>query len=382
MIERDLRNKLKYLSTKYPVVSLTGPRQSGKSTLLQELFYDYQYVNLENIDIRRSATDDPRGFLEKYERAIIDEAQYTPELFSYIQVKTDATNEVGQYILSGSQNFLLLKSISQSLAGRVGSATLLPLSLRELRKWKPSLTNEDIIFQGGYPRIYNVNLLPGVFYEDYIKTYINRDVNELLRVRDIASFGKFLQLLAMRAGQTLNIATLANDCDIKVDTANSWLSILESSFVIYLLQPYYSNIGKRLTKSPKLYFYDSGLLCHLLKIRTVAEMLDNPMFGSIFENFTVVELYKDYINQGAAPRLYFMQDSNGNEVDIVDDTNTAVKMYEIKSGKTAKPEFAKALNLFAGELGVAPEDRFVVYRGEELKMVGVSYIGIGLVGCL
>ncbi|MDR0957157.1 MAG: ATP-binding protein [Candidatus Nomurabacteria bacterium] len=377
MINRDITSKIMELTNKYSIVSVLGPRQSGKSTLLKDTFQDYKYVTLEDIDERTMANEDPRGFLQKYDtKIIIDEAQYAPEIFSYLQTKTDQDKIDGQYILSGSQNFLLLKSISQSLAGRVGINTLLPLSYSEISKTRSTYSIYDIIYRGSYPRIYDKDINPTEYYEDYLRTYLDRDVNELLHVREIATFNKFLQLCALRVGQILNVSSLSSDCGISIETANSWLSILESSYIIFRLQPYFKQTTKRLIKSPKLYFYDTGLLCYLLNITTAKIVSVSHNYGNLFENFIISELSKKYYNQKRDPKLYFWRDSNGKEVDLIDETNYDVKIYEIKSGMTGKADFSNNVNDVGDLINVSTDDRFVIYgNNNKLSINGVSYFG-------
>ncbi|MDR2063697.1 MAG: ATP-binding protein [Candidatus Nomurabacteria bacterium] len=375
MIERQVTPYLTKLLKKYPIVSVTGPRQSGKSTLLTNVLKNYAYVSLENPDMRRFAIDDPRGFLERYnDKIIIDEVQYAPDLFSYIQTATDFTGKTGQYVLSGSQNFLLLKSIKQSLAGRVSIFRLLPFSYSELAKNHIDLSTNKLMLQGGYPRIYDKNIPPQEFYENYLQTYIDRDVDSLLSVKEISNFNKFLKLCATRIGQVLDVTSLASDCGIDRKTAVSWLSVLESSYIVLQLMPYYANIGKRLIKSPKLYFYDTGLASYLLGIKSEKALQDDSMRGALFENLVITEMMKNYLNQKTMPDLYFWRDSNKNEVDIIDDTDSELKMFEIKSGKTAKPEFQTTLREVANILKVKNHHRAVVYDGQTLKSPKMSFV--------
>jgi predicted AAA+ superfamily ATPase len=374
MIERKITAVITRYLSKYPIVTLTGPRQSGKSTLLRAVLKNYTYLTLEDLDTRRFAIEDPRGFLEHYnDKTIIDEAQYAPELFSYIQTATDLRNKTGQYVLSGSQNFLLLKNIKQSLAGRVSIAKLLPFSYPELADSGIEIGLNELIFKGGYPRIYDKNIPPSEFYENYLQTYINRDVDELLNVRDITSFNKFIKLCAARIGQLLDITSLARDCGISFKTATSWLSILESSYIMFELPPYYANIGKRLIKSPKIYFYDTGLACYLLGMKSTTDLADNKLYGQLFENFVIAEQLKRYYNRKVVPDLYFWRDTNGNEIDLVDDTGPELQLTEIKSGKTAKADFTTNLKTIGQELGVPPKNQRVIYNGKTLTVSGVSF---------
>ncbi|WP_229676820.1 ATP-binding protein [Pedobacter psychrotolerans] len=348
-------------------MALTGPRQSGKTTLLKELFKDYRYISLENPDIRAFATDDPNGFLNEYsENVILDEVQRVPSLFSYIQTKVDESKKMGQYILSGSQNFHLLNSITQTLAGRVALFKLLPLDFEELKA--AELLEDDYpqaLFKGFYPAIFDRDIDPKVFYTNYIQTYVEKDVTELLNVKDLKAFRTFLGLCAGRAGQLLNISALANDCNISQPTAKAWLSILESSYLIFLLQPYHQNFNKRLVKSPKLYFYDTGLLCYLLGIRSADEIILNRLKGSLFENLILAELQKKNYHQYTHLDYYFWQDSNGNEIDILLKNYNGFDVFEIKATETISIKLFKQMDRFA-ELA-APEDvkKTLIYGGKQ-----------------
>ena len=365
MIPRLLESQLRAYATWFPVVSVTGPRQSGKSTLVKATFPEYSYLNLEDPQLRQEASIDPVGFIRtRPEHLILDEVQYVPELFSMIQVASDERNTPGQYILSGSQNFLLLKRISQSLAGRVGILKLLPLSFSEVTN-SQDITADEFMFHGGYPRPYDVSMPESVFFESYLSTYLERDVADYLDVRNLTSFRKFLSLCALRAGALVNYASLARDADIDARTAKSWLSMLESSYVLFFLSPYHSNEGKRLTKSPKLYFHDTGLLCHLLGIRSLDQLLTSPHLGEVFENLVIAETYKAYLNKGIEPRLFFYRDDSKAEIDLLDVTDeTDRKAVEIKSGQTYHDTFARHLTRLGGTLGVEPSNRHVVQRVE------------------
>lgn len=377
MIERFITDELIELTNGYPIVTLTGPRQSGKSTLLEEKFKDYEFVSLEDLDIRKRAVNDPRGFLEAYDyRIIIDEAQYAPDLFSYIQTKTDKQNTTGQYILSGSQNFLLMDRIKQSLAGRVAILKLLPLSYRELSQDR-EISLESFVFSGGYPRIYDKNLDSTRYYDNYISTYLDRDVRTLIGVNNINGFNRFLVLCAVRAGQPLNITNLSEDSGISINTIKSWLNVLESSYIIKLVYPYFANLPKRLIKSPKLYFLDSGLLCYLLGIKSEKDMLrSNKYYGNIFESFVFSEFFKRSYNRGENnPRLYFYRDSNGNEIDLIEEINTDfLKLFEIKSSKTMKSEYSNNLNKIADLLKTDRVEKAVIYQGSKGSINGVDYL--------
>lgn len=366
MIERTLKNKLLELTKKYPIVTLTGPRQSGKSTLLRHSFPEYKYVSLEDPDVRLFATDDPRGFLSTYpDKTIIDEAQRVPALFSYIQTHTDKEGHEGMYLLAGSHNFLLMESISQSLAGRTAILKLLPFSHAEMMDGgilRGSVDEE--IFRGGYPRIYDKQIEPSEYYPFYVQTYVERDVRLMKNIGDLSKFIRFVKLCAGRIGQLLNISSLANECGVAVSTATSWISVLEASYICYLLKPDYNNYAKRLVKTPKLYFYDTGLACALLDIRTAAQVPTHFLRGGLFENLVINEFLKTAYNGGEEPNLTFWRDSTGNEVDLLQYINGEPHAYEIKSGATFSPDFFKGIAKWSKLSGVEAERLSVIYTGE------------------
>lgn len=367
MIPRLLTAESLKLASWFPVVSVTGPRQSGKSTLVRNAFKSYEYVNLEEPNIRRIASEDPVGFIRnRTNRLIIDEAQYVPDLFSMVQVVSDENNEVGQYILSGSQNFQLLKHITQSLAGRVGILRLLPLSYAESQESAHPPTTDEFMVKGGYPRLYEVDMDTDVFFDAYMSTYIERDVSGFLDVRDLTSFRKLLALCAHNAGNLLNYSNLAKDAGVSFRTVKSWLSILESSYITFELMPWHSNIGKRLTKASKLYFHDTGLLCNLLGIHTVEQLLTHPLLGAIFENLIVAETTKKYFNQGKRPELFFYRDDSKREIDLLDFTDPHHRrLIEIKSSQTYHGKYGTTITAIGRALDIPSEDRMVVYRGAE-----------------
>ncbi|MBO0934869.1 ATP-binding protein [Fibrella aquatilis] len=377
LIPRLLANKVLDLATKFPIVSLTGPRQSGKTTLLRSLLPDYQYVSLENPVTRQFATEDPNGFLATYaERVIFDEVQRVPSLFSYLQTKVDDSRQMGQYVLSGSQNFLLLQAISQTLAGRVAVLRLLPLSYAERQQANllgPSVA--ESIFQGGYPALYDRQLTPDEFFPSYIETYLQRDVRDLASIRNLGTFTTFVQLCAGRIGQPLNTSSLASDCGVSVPTVRSWLSILESSYFIFLLQPYYQNFNKRVIKSPKLYFYDTGLACSLLTMTTAQQVESYYQRGSLFENAMVAELLKNRLNAGQTPHVYFWQDSNHNEVDLIDEQPGGFITYEMKYSQTVSSDHLKNLIHFRKLTNTTGVD-YLLYAGSEgQKRTGATVVG-------
>lgn len=366
MVERILQEKLRYYMEKYPIVTLTGARQCGKSTLLRSTFPDYTYLSLEDPDLRTAAEQDPRGFLKTYpDKTIIDEAQHVPALFSYLQTHTDLANKNGMYILSGSQNFLLMQNITQSLAGRTAILKLFPFSYRELAAVNMASENiNELLFTGGYPRIYDKQIEPKEFYPHYIQTYLEKDVRMLKHVTNLSSFLRFLKLCAGRAGQLLNVSSLANECDITVNTAQSWLSVLEASYIVYLLKPYHKSYNKRIIKSPKIYFYDTGLLCSLLGM-TQKEQLDaHFMRGEIFENWVINEYLKSEYNQARVPEVYFWRDSNGLEVDLLIERDMKLTGVEIKSGATMKLDYFKSLHTWQKLAGEAVIDIQVVFGGD------------------
>lgn len=367
MIGRTLKSKLTEMSTKYPIVTLTGPRQSGKSTLLKNSFPDYKYVSLEDPDMRLFATEDPRGFLTTYpDKTIIDEVQRVPSLFSYIQTHTDKENKEGMYLLAGSHNFLLMENVNQSLAGRTAILKLLPFSHHEMDEGKilPSNINNEI-FTGAYPRIYDKGINPNDYYPFYIQTYVERDVRLLRNIGDLSKFIKFLKLCAGRIGQLLNLSSLANECGISVTAATNWLSILEASYICYLLKPDYNNYAKRLVKTPKLYFYDTGLACSLLDIQNAEQITTHFLRGGLFENLVINEFVKECYNKGIEPSLSFWRDSTGNEVDLLRTTGGKQYAYEIKSGATYSPDFFKGISKWAKLANAATEQCFVIYNGDK-----------------
>ena len=365
MIARIIGDKIKFLASKYLVVTLTGTRQCGKSTLLKSEFPNYRYVSLEDLDLRMMAKDDPRGFLENFAYPlIIDEAQNAPELFSYIQTKVDEENETGMYILSVSHNFLFLQTISQSLAGRTAVLKLAPFSIAELQSANllPETLNK-FLYTGAYPRIYDKQIEPKDFYPHYIQTYIDRDIRTIREISNLSRFVRFLKLCAARTGQLLNTASLANEAEISVPTANAWLSLLESSYVLFLLKPYHKNFNKRLIKSPKLYFYDTGLLSSLLGLESSEQLATHYLRGEIFENMVIAEIVKQHFFIGKEPQIYFWRDSNQNEVDLLIENGTKLQAIEIKSSATMRNDFFNTLQLFQSFSGIHTENVFVVYGG-------------------
>ncbi len=363
MIERAIASKIVSLAQKFQVITLTGPRQSGKTTLVRATFPNLAYVSLEEPDIRQFALNDPRGFLFNYPNgAILDEIQNTPEMFSYIQRIVDENRQI-HFILTGSSNFLLMEKISQTLAGRTAVLHLLPFSLSELEPFEGPY--ENMIFKGQYPRIYDRDISPTDFYPSYIQTYVDRDVRMIKNIGDINSFIQFTQLCAGRIGQPLNYAGLASDAGISPNTAKSWISILESSYILYRLQPYHRNFNKRLVKSPKLYFYDTGVACSLLGIREQEQVNLHYMKGSLFENLILNEFIKRSFNRGENRQPYYWQDNHGKEIDCILVNGERVTAVEIKSGKTMSTNYFDNLKYWKA-IAVLPENQeYVVYGGEQ-----------------
>ena len=368
LVQREIINAIKKLVDKYPIIALTGPRQSGKTTLLKAMFPDYRYVSLENPDVRYFAETDPKDFLKQYDKQVIfDEVQRVPHLFSYIQSIVDESKIMGQFIFSGSQNFHLMQNITQSLAGRVAIFRLFPFDIQELKNAK--LLQEEYapqLIKGFYPAIYDRNISPADFYPNYIETYIERDVSELVSIQDMSLFRKFLALCATRAGQILNMSNMANECGISTPTVKSWLSALENSYIIYLLQPYYKNFSKRIIKSPKLYFYDTGLLSNLLKINDISKINNQSIKGALFENMVISEYVKQ-INHKSMRHIdpWFWRDSHGNEVDLLLEKSQHAEIVEIKSTGTVIPDLFKGLNYFSDLMKDDNLEKTLVYGGSE-----------------
>jgi uncharacterized protein len=367
VIKRDIYLPVSELLKQFPVVSITGPRQSGKTTFLREQFPDFRYVNMENPENREFLGSDPKKFFELYDKYVIfDEAQRTPKLFSYIQTIVDDTRIMGQFILSGSQNFLLLQNISQSLAGRVALFKLLPFDFEELKANALLPENyEEIIFKGFYPAIYDRNLDPNRFYPNYINTYVERDVPDVLNIHDIAQFRLFIRLCAARVGQSLNLNSLSRECGISQPTAKKWLSILESSYLIFLLPPYFKNYNKVLTKSPKLYFYDTGLLCNLLGIKSKETLSIHRQKGNLFENLVVAEYHKRSYHVYSWDNFYYWRDSNGNEIDLIKPQEDKLALHEIKSSSTLLKKHTDALEKFGILIKKDLLSKTLVYTGED-----------------
>lgn len=368
MYKRTILKEIKTLAAAFRIISVLGPRQSGKTTLCRMAFPNYQYVSLEDPDTRAYATEDPRGFLGEYrENAILDEIQRVPQLLSYIQTIVDEDNKKAQFILTGSHQLELGAAIAQSLAGRTALLNLLPLSMQELKQ-EAKIDQKELnalLLTGFMPGKHADRVDTSRFYRSYFQTYIERDVRLLVNLKDAAKFEKFVRLCAGRIGQLLNQASLANDVGVSANTINDWISVLEASFIVYRLQPYYENIGKRLIKSPKLYFVDTGLAAWLLGIETAAQMQRDPLRGSLFENMVVMDVLKEELNRGRDPRLFFYRDSHGNEVDLLIQRGNRLLPIEIKASQTWHNSFVKGIDYFRNILSERSETGIVVYGGHK-----------------
>jgi len=368
MIPRAALTEFMAQMGEFPVVTVLGPRQAGKTTLVRNALPDYAYVNLESPDTRELARDDPRALLRRYGRRVIfDEVQRAPELLSYIQATVDESTDAGQFVLTGSHQLSLRQAISQSLAGRTTLLHLLPLSIAELSAARISFdTASEYIYQGFLPRIYDQKQRPTTAYRAYYQTYIERDVRQLIQLKDVSPFEKFIKLLAGRVGQLMNYQSLGNDVGVDAKTIKQWLSILEASFVVFKLEPYFENFGKRATKTPKYYFTDTGLLAYLLGIEKPAQVERDPLFGQLFENLVVLEALKARYNRGQEAGLYFFRDSNGNEVDLLYKAGNQLHGVEIKSAVTWHKGFKTVLNRF-DERTASLIKRAVIYSGDALE---------------
>jgi uncharacterized protein len=371
MIRRNLQHRLRALARKFPVVTVTGPRQSGKTTLCRAVFPRKPYVSLETLDVRDFARRDPRAFLAQYAHgAILDEVQRVPDLLSYVQTLVDERPVAGRFILTGSANFSLPQSLGQSLAGRTALLELLPLSLQELRRFSdPPSGLYETLWRGSYPAIYDRNLEPGDWYPSYAATYLERDVRTILNVGDLVAFQTFLKLCAGRVGQLVNLSSLGADAGVTHATAKAWLSVLEAGYVAWRLPPFHANVSKRLIKTPKLHFVDSGLACYLLGIRSPEQLRNHPLRGAIFETWVVSEVLKSRTHRGLPPSLTFFRDRKGAEVDLVIELGRKLLAVETKSGQTIASDFFAGLENFADLVQTSHRQRdvrgFVVYGGAE-----------------
>ncbi|MDN3505693.1 MAG: ATP-binding protein [Simkaniaceae bacterium] len=375
MYKRFIVQELAELVENYPVVTIIGPRQSGKTTLVQNQFPHLPYVNLEAKDVRDFATYDPRGFFEKYPNgAILDEIQRAPELLSYIQIIVDEKQQNGMFVLTGSHQMELRQAIAQSLAGRTATLTLLPMSLAELKENRIHLSLDEALLLGGYPRIFKEQLDPTRAYSNYFQTYIERDLRQLSNIKDLMQFQRFMKICAGRIGQLINLEGIAGDVGISTKTVKEWLSILEASFVLIRVQPYFENFGKRITKSSKLYFTDVGLASYLLGIENLDQLPRDPLRGNLVENLIFLELYKSRINQGLDSHLYFFRDAHGNEVDFIHQKGRELIPIEVKAGKTFHIDFLKNLDFFRNIAGERCKEGFLIYGGEEEHTMGLSHV--------
>ena len=365
MIARQLGEKAQQLFGQFPALMITGPRQSGKTTLIRSLFSELPYVSLEEPDIRQRALEDPRSFLKNYPNgAVLDEVQRVPNLFSYLQGIIDSNADC-HFVLSGSQHFLLMEQVTQSLAGRVAILQLLPLSLLEMKNAELPLSSiEETMFTGGYPRIFSQKITPYDFHTSYLQTYVERDVRQLRQVSDLDLFVRFIRLCAGRIGQLLNVHSLASDVGISTPTAQAWLSVLQTSHIIFLLQPHFKNFNKRLVKTPKLYFTDTGLACNLLGIEKAEQLTSHFLRGGLFENLIILELLKNRYNQGKKSNLYFWRDNHGREVDCLVENIDRFKAIEIKSSQTTNSAFFDGLNFWKDLTADATESMSVVFGGD------------------
>lgn len=366
MVNRESASRLVKLAKAFRSVAVVGPRQSGKTTLCKAIFPQKPYISLENPDTLEFARTDPRGFLSQFkDGAILDEIQRAPHLFSYLQQVLDETKKKGLFILTGSNNFLLQENITQTLSGRVAYLQLLPLSLAELKASKKMRLDYGWhVLNGGYPEVITRKINSSDWYANYINTYVERDVRQLKNISSLSQFTKLLRLCAGRTGQILNLTSFSNDCGIDQKTVASWLSVLQSSYIIYLLKPYYSNFNKQIVKTPKLYFYDTGIACSLLGITNAKQIATHSAKGALFENMVVCELLKERFNSGMADNLYYWRDKMGNEVDIVLDNAGKVTAMELKAGETISQDFFKGIEYFSS-LNNKVTQKILLYGGKQ-----------------
>jgi predicted AAA+ superfamily ATPase len=371
MQPRIAEKLLRKYCRQFRAVAVVGPRQSGKTTLVRKVFPRKPYVSLEDPDERMLASSDPRTFLARYKNgAIIDEAQRVPELFNYMQGILDKVQKDGFFIITGSNNFLLQQSISQSLAGRIGYIDLLPLSFSEITQFKRKDNSiEELVFNGCYPELYDKNRMPTLWYPAYIRTYIERDVKQIRNIENTIVFNRFLQLCAGRSGQQLNISALSNEAGVDIKTVQAWLSILQSSYIIHLLPPYYKNFNKRVVKTPKLYFIDTGLACSLLGIREKKELLNSHFRGALFENYVIMEMLKKKYNTGSSAGFYYWKENNGLEIDLLIDTGREIIAHEIKVATTFNESLLKSLHQWKKVSGSAKS--VLLYNGQ-IEIIGKS----------
>lgn len=363
MINRELTSEILRVNAKFPVLILTGPRQSGKTTLCKMAFPNYRYVNLENPDTREELVADPMTFLKKNSSGmIVDEAQQFPELFSYIQVLVDEDKSM-RFVLSGSNNFTLMEKITQSLAGRAALLTLLPLSIKEINGDIPT---DELMYRGFYPAVWGDGREPYDVYSNYYRTYIERDLRQLINIKDLDLFRQFVRLIASRVGNEFNASRISNEIGIDVKTVQHWLSILTTSYIAFTLPPYYCNNGKRIVKAHKLYFYETGLVCYLLGLESYEQLATHPLRGALFENMVVSEFHKRRFNQGRTPHLFYYRDNTQKEIDLIEEQSFGqLRAYEIKSAKRFNTQFCAGLDYFRKLYGDSVVGREVLYDGEE-----------------
>lgn len=370
-INRQLAPKVLEAQRYFQVVVITGPRQSGKTSLCHHLFPTYKYVNLEDISLRSIAMENPTGFLDSLgDTAVIDEVQHVPDILSMIQVRVDELQN-RKYILTGSSNFSLLKAVSQSLAGRAALFTLLPFSIKEVKNLVSTQSIDKIITNGLYPRVIDKDIPNELYYRSYYNTYVERDLRDLLKVKNILAFNKFIRLLAARIGSEFNASALARDTGVTSVTIKEWLSILMTSYIAFPLMPYYMNISKQLTKMPKIYFYDTGLACFLLGIYSDDKLKTHQMRGALFENLAICELLKNSYNQGKEPRLYFYREKSGLEVDALSEDSELLHLYEIKVGETLRKEYLANMKEIADNLNI-PVTSSIIYNGENIPPLCIN----------
>ncbi len=367
MLSRSLTSELLLQLAEYPVLTLLGPRQAGKTTLVREVLQQYQYVSLENPDVLSVATEDPRAFLDRYQyQVILDEIQRAPQLINYLQGVVDANRNNGQFVLIGSHQLDLRVGVTQSLAGRTAILHLLPFSIEELESGGLGFNRfEDYVFTGFLPRIYDRKQRPHTAWSNYYQTYVERDIRQIIQLKNVSLFNKFIRLLAGRTGQLINFQSLANDVGVTAKTIAEWLSILEASFIVFKLPPYFENFGKRVIKSPKYYFTDTGLLAYLLGIEKAEQVSRDPLVGHLFENLVVLEAFKARYNRGLSPNLYFYRDSHGTEIDLLYQSGREITGIEIKSAATFDASFKKTLLRFS-ERQQHLAKSYVVYNGEAM----------------
>ena len=364
MIDRQIEKELKLLKNEFPIIAILGPRQSGKTTLSKKVFKEYEYVSFEDYDVREFAENDPRGFLDRYkENIIFDEIQRVPKIISYLQTHVDKQKKNGKIIITGSHNFLLMEQISQSLAGRVGITKLLPFSIKEIEHL--NIEKDEMIFKGFYPRIYDQEIRAETFYKNYISTYIEKDIRQIKKITKLDVFIKFMKLLAGRTGQELNLTSLGEECGVSHNTILEWISVLEASFIVYRLKPYYKNYNKRLVKKPKLYFTDTGLVCSLLGIKKKEELDYHFLKGGIFETFIINEVLKSNYNIGGKFEIYYWRDNHKKEIDLIIDIGIKQFGIEIKSSGTVNEKYFDGLKYWKELTKINTGDLYLIYGGSE-----------------